>query len=548
MENDSNNLFSSYRFWAASSTATSLLLIKFAPEYSIRSSYFLTASVLFLAQWLIYGIYTVIIFPRFLSPLRHLPEPTGNSWWSGQWSTLIKEPSGIPMRRWVNEIPNDGLIRYRHLFNRDRVLVTSPKALAEVLTTKSYDFVKPSFMRTGIGQLLGVGVLLAEGDDHKTQRKNLMPAFNFRHIKELYPIFWTKSVEMAKAIQASLPSASSEPSTIEVGEWASRATLDIIGQAGMGQDFNSIHNPNTELNTVYRNVFSPNRTAQILGLLQFFLPTWLLRALPLQRNNDMRQAAKVARDTSFQLIQAKKQAQADKSLPPDIISVALSSGGFTEEKLVDNMMTFLAAGHETTATALTWAVYMMCKNPGVQSQLREEIHSHISSLDTDDKITSDVIDNMPYLHAVCNEVLRLWAPVPLTLRDTAHDTTIIGHFIPKGTKVILAPWAINYSTQLWGPDAADFKPERWTAPGQANAGGAESNYAFLTFLHGPRGCIGSKFAVAELACLIAAFVGKYEFELNNPDEEAKILKIRGGVTARPGGEGLVVKLKEVEGW
>ncbi|KAI9871199.1 MAG: hypothetical protein M1823_008517, partial [Watsoniomyces obsoletus] len=150
------------------------------------------------------------------------------------------------MRRWINEIPNNGLIRYKHLFNRDRVLVTSPKGLAEVLTTKSYDFVKPDFMRIGIGQILGVGVLLAEGDEHKMQRKGLMPAFNFRHIKELYPIFWSKSVEMVQGIQASLPA--NTPWSLEVGEWASRATLDIIGVAGMGQDFNSIANPDTELN------------------------------------------------------------------------------------------------------------------------------------------------------------------------------------------------------------------------------------------------------------------------------------------------------------
>lgn len=449
------------------------------------------------------------------------------------------------MRRWINEIPNDGLIRYKHLFNRDRLLVTSPKGLAEVLTTKSYDFVKPAFMRAGIGELLGVGVLLAEGDEHKAQRKNLMPAFNFRHIKELYPVFWVKSVEMVQAIQASLAPPSSTPSSVEISDWASRATLDIIGLAGMGQDFNSIDNPNTELNQVYRRIFQPSREGQILGLLQFFIPRWLIRALPVKRNDDIREAARVARETSFRLIEEKKRAiAANKSLPPDIISVALSSGVFSEEKLVDNMMTFLAAGHETTASALTWAVYMMCQNPHIQQTLRKEIHSHIPSLTTDQKITHEIIDNMPYLHAVCNETLRVWSPVPLTLRDTAKPTTILGQYVPEGTKVVLAPWAVNYSTELWGPDAAEFKPERWMAAGQANAGGAESNYAFLTFLHGPRSCIGSKFAVAELACLLAAFVGHFEFEKTDPNEK---IDIKGGITARPK-NGMHINIKAVEGW
>ncbi len=545
MDSGNNSFLSTYRCWAASSVATAFLVVKLAPQYSIWGSFFLTATLLFCCQWLIYGIYAVIVYPRFLSPLRHLPEPPGSSFFNGQWPTLVKEPSGIPMRRWVNEIPNNGLIRYRHLFNRDRLLLTSPKALAEVMTTKSYDFVKPDFMRVGIGQLLGIGVLLAEGDEHKIQRKNLMPAFNFRHIKELYPIFWSKSVEMVQAIYSSLPAASSTAASIEIGEWASRATLDIIGIAGMGQEFNSIADPHTELNQVYRHIFQPSKGAQILGLLQFFIPHWIVRNLPIKRNDDIRAASQVARDTSRRLVREKKQTlESNKSLPPDIISIALASGGFTEDKLVDNMMTFLAAGHETTATALTWAVYEMCKHPYVQSQLRDEIRSHIPSLNTDRKITAEVIDNMPYLHAVCNEILRVWSPVPLTLRDTANATTILDQYIPKGTKVILAPWAINFSTELWGPDAADFKPERWMAHGQANAGGAQSNYAFMTFLHGPRSCIGSKFATAELACLIAAFVGFFEFELKDPTEN---IEIKGGITARPK-NGMNVKVKAVGGW
>lgn len=80
---------------------------------------------------------------------------------------IAAEPTGAPMQRWVNEIPNEGLIRYTHLFNVDRLLITSPKALGEVLVQKNYDFVKPKMVRNGLGRLLGVGVLLAEGEEHK---------------------------------------------------------------------------------------------------------------------------------------------------------------------------------------------------------------------------------------------------------------------------------------------------------------------------------------------------------------------------------------------
>jgi cytochrome P450 len=369
-----------------------------------------------------------------------------------------------------------------------------------------------------------------------------MPAFNFRHIKELYPIFWAKSQEMVLCIEEELKKTAPD-NAVEIGEWISRATLDIIGLAGMGQDFNSLKDPDTKLNRVYRNVFQPNSSAQFLGLLQFFIPMRIVQALPFKRNDDILAASQVARETSRQLVQAKKQKLEKKeALSPDIISVAVESGGFTDEQLANNMMTFLAAGHETTASAFTWAIYLMCQKPEVQRKLREVIHASISGLS--DSMDHAKLDGIAYLNAVCNETLRVYSPVPLTLRDTVRDTTILGQFVPKGTKVLIVPWAINHNKELWGEDADEFNPDRWMAPGQANSGGAVSNYAFLTFLHGPRSCIGQRFAVAELACLLAAFVGRYEFEMVNPDEK---IEIKGGVTARPK-NGMHIRLKAVEGW
>jgi len=309
----------------------------------------------------------------------------------------------------------------------------------------------------------------------------------------------------------------------------------------MGQDFNSLADPNTELNKTYRSVFSPSRQAQILGLLTFFIPRWIIENLPIKRNGDIMAASKIARDTSFQLVQQKKERLARKEkMDPDIISIALESGLFTEEKLVDNMMTFLAAGHETTSSSLTWAAYLLSKHQGVQSRLRQEVHEHISNLNNE--VNDTIIDGMPYLHAVCQEILRLYSPVPVTLREAVINTTILGHYIPKGSVIMLCPWAVNRSEELWGPDANEFNPDRWMKSGMANSGGATSNYAFLTFLHGPRSCIGQKFATAELACLLAAFVGKFEFAMTYPDEE---IIIKGGITARPK-NGMRLNLKVVE--
>jgi cytochrome P450 len=381
-----------------------------------------------------------------------------------------------------------------------------------------------------------------------------MPAFAFRHIKDLYPTFWSKSCEMVKAIQGAIQAEATEDYSdkkeapvVEIGQWTSRATLDIIGVAGMGQDFNAIEDPDTELCATYRSIFQPNRQARLLGLLSLFIPMWLIRMLPVKRNAQIRDAAASIRKVCRQLIGQKKAKmnEKEKRVDTDIISVALESGGFTEDNLVDQMMTFLAAGHETTASAMVWAIYLLCQNPEIQAHLREEVRRGLPSIEnTKTPVTSDVLDKLPFLHAVCNEVLRVYPPVALTLREAVHDTSIRGQFVPAGAKIVLVPWALNSSTELWGPDASKFIPDRWMGPGRANNGGAESAYSFMTFLHGPRSCIGQAFAKAEFACLLASLVGRFEMEL--ADKEYT-LEIQGGITARPKG-GLRIRMREIEGW
>ncbi|KAI4118277.1 MAG: hypothetical protein LQ338_007431 [Usnochroma carphineum] len=470
----------------------------------------------------------------------------------GQFATIKNEPTGLPQRRWLNEIPNEGLIRYLNAFNNERLLVTSSKALGEVLVTKNYDFIKPAMVREGLGRVLGVGLLLAEGDEHKTQRKHLMPAFAYRHVKDLYPVFWAKASEMVKEltvatlVDGARPMDVAEAPAVQIADWSSRSTLDIIGAAGMGYDFGAIKDPNTELNTIYRTVFHPSSQAQMLALLGFFLPSWILHRIPIARNQEIPQATQTIRKVCRRLIAEKKRklASKDEESGIDIISVALSSGGFTEENLVDQMMTFLAAGHETTATGLIWAVYCLCRHPHYQNRLREEIQANLPSIDSSTPITAETLDRLPFLHAVCNEVLRLHSPVTLTFRQASKATSICGQYVPKGTTIVLSAAAVNHSKELWGPDASEFKPERWLGPGRMNTGGASSNYAFLTFLHGPRSCIGQAFAKAEFAVLVAGLVGRFEMDLE--DKEAE-MKIQTGVTARPKG-GLMVRMRAVEGW
>ncbi|RMZ68768.1 cytochrome p450 [Pyrenophora seminiperda CCB06] len=514
------------------------------------SSYVASTAGIFAILLLAKAFWEIIVYPHFLSRLRVLPQPEGSNFILGHFRRIFKEPTGEPHRDWIDNVPNDGIIYYRWLFNDPRVLVADPKAMGEVLVTKSYEFIKPKRLREGLGRLLGVGILLAEGQEHKRQRKLLMPAFNFRHVKDLYPIFWSKSLEMTTAIAANI-SASSSPSAgetvIDIREWASRSTLDIIGVAGMGKDFDAVSNPNNELNETYRKIFGSNRNAQVIQLLLGFLPHWLAASLPLKRNDEIGNAINTIKNVAASLVAEKRSKLASGAAhDTDILSVALESGGFSDADLVNQLMTFLAAGHETTASALTWAVYCLCRHPDVQSRLRTEIRTELASFlqpGAAPPMTSTEIDRLPYLNAVLNETMRIFPPVPLTLREAATDTTIQGQFVPAGTTVVICPWAINTSKHLWGDDAREFVPERWLKPGTANSGGAESNYAIGTFLHGPRSCIGKDFAKAEFACLVAAMVARFDMRF---EDEGYVLGIQGGITASPKG-GLRVRVREVGG-
>lgn len=356
-------------------------------------------------------------------------------------------------------------------------------------------------------------------------------------------MFWDKGCEVVEAMTED----AKENGLVDVGPWASRVTLDIIGVAGMGHDFNSVKDPNGELSRCYKRVFGFNPSV-MMQLLRDILPFRLMANLPIKRNQEVREARATIRRICNDLID-KKRVALDKGVTGcDILSVALESGGFSNDNLVDQLMTFLAAGHETTASAMLWACYLLCEHRDVQARLRAEIRERLPSPSAAGaaKVTSADIDGVPYLNAFCNEVLRFFPSVPMTVRLADRDTTVLGQVIPKGTTIIMSPWAVNVNEELWGPDAESFNPDRWLdADGRAqHTGGAGSNYSFLTFIHGPRSCIGQNFAKAEFACLVAAWAGRFDMRFENDDY---VLKIGGGVTSKPKG-GLKVRMTPLEGW
>ncbi|KAI1432031.1 cytochrome P450 [Xylaria sp. CBS 124048] len=548
----------------AFSAALSYALVKSSESTTYLGVFFRV----YVSCLLLWATYSFVLYPNLFSPLRHLPTVDGGSWWSRESLRLWAEPMGVPQSDWLAKIPHKshGLFRYRTLANWERIIVTAPEALAEVLTTKSYQFKKPNAVVTALRPIAGMGILLAEGDQHKLQRKTLLPAFAYRHIKGLYGLMWEIASHSVASLtdQVTASKTDKEPFIVEISQWASKVTLDIIFVTGMGQSFDSVRNEDSKYRTlrqIYKTVFTPSRQEFYIFLLRSCsVPEWLISYLPLKRYAELGQAAHSLREICRQLIRQKKadlqNELADKT-ERDILTVALSYGGFTENELIEQLLTFLAAGHETTATALTWAIYVLSKNPEMQTRLREEIRT---SLPPDysssappkngiEDLTTIIDSHMPYLHAVCLEVLRYFAPVPITFREAIVDTPINGTVIPAGTQIAICPRATNHDVSLWGDDAHVFNPDRYLSEASRQAQndlfhddentitkttGTRSNYATLTFLHGPRSCIGQSFSRSELAIILAALVGKFEFALADESmrDETK-LKLRRGATNRP---------------
>lgn len=140
---------------------------------------------------------------------------------------------------------------------------------------------------------------------------------------------------------------------------------------------------------------------------------------------------------------------------------------------------------------MTFAIQLLSqpKYSHIQSKLRAEIRASLPSPSSGISVDADMVDSLPYLEAVSKEAMRVYSPIPMLGRVALFDTDICGLRIPKGTNVRVHPWATNKAKHLWGDDAREFKPERWLQGKDAANGGAET-LAYMTFGHGPRGCIG----------------------------------------------------------
>lgn len=530
--------------WLAITSSFLLLALFIHRKTSLPTyQYVCLYTALTLSNLFVCWAYHAWIFPHFISPLRTVPTPKGWNRWIGYAFQDIgkKKIQGTSLRTWVNELSGADVIRFQDLFQTEKLLPVSPKALTDVLTTKCYDFEKPRYFKTGTTvAVLGNGLLFAEGGVHKMQRKQLNPAFSFRNIKNLYPKYWRGSMGLVNHIERQV-NKETGVAVVEPNVLASRATLDILGEAGFGKSFDAVERPDNPTTKAYEGLFGPTKTSDIVfSIAEIIIPSWIILSLPHPRNWNLKKNTQTIRNVCSTLIEERKEKiEKQGSLPAtDILSLILSQKEvtFSTAEMVEQLATFLVAGHETTAAGVAWAIFVFCKYPAEQKRLRDEVRTHIPASAWEEGsgavVTPEQLEACAYLQAFCAEILRFYPPVPATVREAVVDTCIAGQPVPKGTQIILAPWAVNVAKATWGDDATEWRPERWLET--PSGGGSKSTYANLTFIHGPRSCIGMGFAKAEFACLVASWVGRFESSFHKDEgwEEPKV-DMMSGIAARP---------------
>jgi len=443
------------------------------------------------------------------------------------------------------------------MFSSYRLFTTDIRALNFIMT-QTDAFPKPNSLRQGLGDLLGRGLLVAESDAHKRQRRIMNPSFGPLQVRELLPIFWQKSHQLKEIWLNAIKSEKEGNAVINVLPWLGRATLDIIGVAGFDYHFNSLEDDDKdELSKAFKRGFESSQNVGVLSLLQSFVPVLRL-IIRDARTRGLAESAATMRRIGTKLIADKKAALAQElktgstAHSRDLLTLLIKSNmdyenegqRMTDDEVLSQISTFLVAGHETTSTSTTWALYALAKHPEVQRKLRQELLE--SGLGDEPSMVD--LDKLAYLDNFVHETLRVYPAVPATIREAAHEVNIpVSHAykdrrgmektfvtVKKGDGVLIPILAMNRRKDIWGEDSMEFRPERWDELPEAVKSIPGVWGHLMTFIYGNRSCIGYRFALIEMKALIYSLVRAIEFDVDpNVEAEAKALSARPIVKSQP---------------
>ncbi|KAF8206796.1 cytochrome P450 [Mycena galopus ATCC 62051] len=487
-----------------------------------------------------------MVYNELTSPIRHFPGPKNNSWIVGNFFDMADEAPVTT--RWREEFGPH--FQFRGLLNR-RILYTSDIKAIDHIVTNTNLYGKGLVAIRGLQNLLGDGILTVEGEPHKTQRRLLNPAFGTAQIRRLTEIFVERSLQLRDVWSREITNSATtgdrkDSARIEITMWVRRVTLDMIGHAGFNYQFNALEAQGkpSELNQAFTDLFhSPNASIWLAFRgAQAMIP--FLRFLPLPGQKVVKNAKVKMYDIGRELLldgkAAVKAAGGDKdSSRRDLFSLLLKANmaadvpgksRLSDEEVISQIPAFFTAGHETTSTAITWALYALSQNKFAQNKLREELMA-VST----DSPTMEELNALPYLDKVIRETLRVHTPLVSVKRVAMVDdvlplsvpytdpTGVVHDSLPitKGQNIYLPLLAVNTDKALWGEDAAAFnyRPERWDhLPETVKAIPSVWSH-LMSFYAGPHNCIGQRFSVAEQKALLFTLIRAFEFELAIPANE-----------------------------
>ncbi|KZT67557.1 cytochrome P450 [Daedalea quercina L-15889] len=455
-------------------------------------------------------------------------------------------------------------------FGTSKIVVCDPKAIQHFYSREAVGYVHTTMFRTGIESLVGRGVLWAQGDVHKRQRKALTPAFSNAAIRRMTSHFYDSAYKVKAAWDSILEAEPSGAAVIDVDMWMHNVSLDSIGITGFSHDFGTLVGKPSAIAEAMDdlvNLKSGLMGGAMLAIVGLVFP-WVLKlpSAPLRLVNKINVSmGKIAQEL---LEDTRKEGEGqsnmeDRSIIDLLIEVEKTDSDLhmSEEDVVAQMKTLMMAAYETTAISFSrlckWCLLELCRHPEIQQKLREELLSHSAGSDpTWDQLTS----GLPYLDAVIQEALRIHPPFPDTERVAAEDdvlplsrpmktadgTLVDSIAVPKGAVVLVPGTMMNKATMFWGPDGKEFKPERWLdAHGiPARAQEIQGHRHILTFVDGIRICLGRHFAVAELKAVLSVLIRNYTFEFRDgPDTKTETKLV---ILPRPriaGEEGTKIPLK-----
>ena len=390
---------------------------------------------------------------------------------------------------WGQRAYEEDVIEGRFFF-RNSFILNRPDAIRHVLLSNYENYSRtPAGIRM-LRPVLGDGLLIAEGHSWTFQRRTLAPAFTPRATANLVPHMTAVLDETI----AKLDARTSEP--LDLREVMQRMTLEIAGRTmfSFGMDR---HGP-----TLRNFVMEYGARLGRPYLLDMVLP------LSWPSPMDFARARFRKRWTEFvaMLIAERREMGKKDGAPPcdlfDLMDEARdpeTGKGFSDEQLVDEVATMILAGHETTATALFWALYLLALDPDTQEEVASETRGeHLDSM-------AD-IDRQKFTRAVIEETMRLYPPAFLIARAAREKDNAAGVTIGKGDIIMIAPWLLHRHEKLWDQPNA-FIPKRFMSTE------APDRFAYLPFGAGPRVCVGAPFAQAESVLALARLIGAFRVEL-----------------------------------